>query len=288
MTQTRVKASKNLESNPSIAKKVIKASLIKPNTNHSVSVYSGPIKKERGRPQAERTNREAKDHGNPPKIGDITLEKIKKRLKAQGIAASRLNKADAYKLMTRSSTKRVPETMSEPSTIDYSKKKVDELKKILTQRGIIFRKCSKKAVLVELLEAADLVTTTNDKEKFPVEVQGASKQGVCSRKQSSRRDRIGRSNNPTTVLPKCVRSTASNLTDTQSTLIQSNRKVDVDECSVLPDSYRVCINQTIRGGIAYDAWLECEVGESNEFYHLQVREYRFVCVCHVCIPLSPL
>jgi hypothetical protein len=147
---------------------------------------------------------------------------------------------------------------------------VDEPKEILTQRSISFRKCSKKAMLVELLEVADRMTTTSDKENFPVESHGTSKQDVCSRKQPARRDRIGRSDNPTKGLSERKRSTVSDLTDARSTLTQSKRPVDVDECSVLPDSYRVCINQTTRGDIAYDAWLECKAGKINEFYHLQV------------------
>jgi hypothetical protein len=288
MTQTRVKASRNLKSNPDNTKKVVRASSIKPNAQYSVSASSGPIKKEGGRPRdpkADGINREAKDHGNPPKIHEIKLEEIKKRLKAQGIAASRLNKADAYDLMIKCSTTMVAETISGRSTTDYGKKKVDELKEILAQRSIFFRKCSKKAVLVELLEDADHMTTTSDKENFPVEVH---KQGVCSRKQPARRDRIGRSNNPTRVLSERARSTVSDLIDTGPTLIQSERQVDIDEYSVLPDSYRVCVNQTTRGGIAYDVWLECQVGKSNEFHHLQVSKYRFVCVRPVCTPLSLL
>jgi hypothetical protein len=273
MIQTRMKASKNLKPNPSKPKKVVKASLVTSNAQRSVSASSGPIKKEGGRPRGLKAgimNREAKDHGNPPKIHEIKLEEIKKRLKAQGIAASRLNKADAYNLMIKSSTMMVAETASERSTIDYGKMKVDELKEILTQRGISFRKCSKKAMLVELLEVADRMTTTSDKENFLVESHGTSKQDVCSRKQPARRDRIGRSDNPTKGLSERERSTVSDLTDARSTLIQSKHPVDVDEYSVLPDSYRVCINQTTRGDIAYDAWLECKAGKSNEFYHLQV------------------
>jgi hypothetical protein len=139
MTQTRVKASRNLKSNPDNAKKVVRASSIKPNAQYSVSASSGPCKKEGGRPRelkADRINREARDHGNPPKIHEIKLEEIKKKLKARGIAASRLNKADAYNLMMKCSTTMVAETISERSTTDYGKKKVNELQGDTYQRGL--------------------------------------------------------------------------------------------------------------------------------------------------------
>jgi hypothetical protein len=284
MTRARVKANENLRSNSGKAKNVVKMSLPKPNVQHSRTASPSPIKEKKGRicaVKADRTDRRAEDHGIIPKIDEIKLEEIKRRLKEKGVPASRLNKAEAYDRLIKISTMTGAETISEQGRIEYGKKKVDELRKILTQRAIPFWNSSKKAELVNLLEDADGMPTTSDKENVPLGIHGASQGKVLAR-----RGRIERPNDPTKKLSGRVISTGSELTDTRHTLIQSKRNVDVDECSVLPDSYRVLAHQTTRGRVAYDAWLEYKLGKSNKFYHLQVSKCRFVCLCPVGAFLS--
>jgi hypothetical protein len=289
MTRARVKANENLNSKSGKATKVVKMSLPKPNVQHSKTASSSPIKKEKGRicvVKADRTDRRAEDHGIIPKIDEIKLEEIKRRLKEKGIPASRFNKAEAYDRLIKISTMTGAETISEQGTIEYGKKKVDELREMLTQRTIPFRKSSKKAELVNLLEDADSMPTTSDKENVPPGIHGASKGNVYLSERPARRGRIERPNDPTKGLYGRVISTGSDPTDTRHTLIQSKLHADVDECSVLPDSYRVITHQTARGLVACDAWLEYKLGKSNKFYHLQVSKCRFVYLCPVGAFLS--
>jgi hypothetical protein len=289
MTRARVKANENLNSNSGKAKKIVKMSLPKPNVQHSKTASSSLIKKEKGRicaVKADRTDRRAEDHGIIPKIDEIKLEEIKRRLKEKGVAASRLNKAEAYNHLIKISTMTGAEMISEQGTIEYGKKKVDELRRMLTQRDISFRKCSKKAELVKLLEDVDGMPTTSDKENVPLEIHGASKGNVYLSKRQANPGRITRLNDPTKGLSDRIKSTGTDPTDTRHTLIQSKRQADVDKCSVLPDSYRVITHQTARGRVACDAWLECKLGKSNKFYHLQVSKCRIVCLCLVGAFLS--
>lgn len=290
MTRARVKASENSNSNSNASKaKKVKMSLPKPNVQQSRTASSSPIKKEKRRireVKADRTDRRAEDHGFIPKIDKIKLEEIKRRLKEKGIPASRLNKAEAYDLLIEISTMKGAETISKRGTIEYGKKKVDELREMLTQRDIFFGKSLKKAELVKLLEDVDGMSTTSDKEDVPLGIHGAPERNAFLSKRQAHPGRIARPNDQTKGLSDSTKPTGSDPTNTRHTLIQSKRQAGVDECSVLPDSYKVCTHQTARGPIACDAWLECKLGKSNKFYHLQVSKCCFVCLCPAGASLS--
>ncbi|KAG9950189.1 hypothetical protein KCU98_g18048, partial [Aureobasidium melanogenum] len=157
-------------------------------------------------------------------------------------------------------------TVSEESTINYSKKKVIELKEELEQRGIAFRKCAKKAELIRLLENPNgIFTDSGNKENIPPKIDKASKQDVDSGKYPS--GGIKRLEKTTKKPSMRTTSSSSNL-NSQPALSQPENQYYCAKCGHLFASEELHKDPT--SGDAYYAYLRYEDHTSNKTYCLQI------------------
>lgn len=239
--------------------------LVKRNTSHKKKVTPVEVK------------HEAEAHITTHEGGSLTVDKINKMFKDRGVLMPDWLINDLTQFSSR--------TVSEESTINYSKKKVIELKEELEQRGIAFRKCAKKAELIRLLENPNgIFTDSGNKENIPPKIDKASKQDVDSGKYPS--GGIKRLEKTTKKPSMRTTSSSSNL-NAQPALVQPENQYDCAKCGHLFASEELHKEPT--SGDAYYAYLRYKDHTSNKTYRLQVSKTIFLCLHFDVVPrvLSP-
>ena len=225
--------------------------LVKRNTSHKKKVTPVEVK------------HEAEAHITTHEGGSLTVDKINKMFKDRGLLMPDWLINDFIQFSAR--------TVSEESTINYSKKKVIELKEELEQRGIAFRKCAKKAELIRLLENPNgIFTDSGNKENIPPKIDKASKQDVDSGKYPS--GGIKRLEKTTKKPSMRTTSSSSNL-NSQPALSQPENQYYCAKCGHLFASEELHKDPT--SGDAYYAYLRYEDHTSNKTYCLQVSKMIF-------------